>query len=159
MIVAKFGGTSVADRDAIERLRARLRRTLALANELGADVRPVDLEVSDEPVAASYQLCLWSAVGPADQLRLLSAPGPRQRLRCRYGCRRSRLRLSTAMRLVAVACEGGDRLRSGPSGSDGPVLANPAQTIMIVQDPGGASPPIVAAITTASIDARPFWVQ
>ncbi len=60
---------------------ARVRAALALAAELGEE--PVDLagtQISDDPLAATYQLASIAPVGPADRFRLLAAPGPIARL-------------------------------------------------------------------------------
>lgn len=56
-----------------------LRRVLALANELGADVSPL-VEVSDDPVLGSHQLAVLSPLGPLDRQRLLAAPNATARL-------------------------------------------------------------------------------
>lgn len=50
-----------------------LRRTLALAAELGDDVMPATVELSDDPVLASYQAVAVSPLGPSDRQKLLSA--------------------------------------------------------------------------------------
>ena len=60
---------------------AILRRVLALAAEAGDAVPPaVEVEVLDEPVAASYQLVGLAPVGPLDRLALLAAPSVPDRL-------------------------------------------------------------------------------
>jgi uncharacterized protein len=51
-----------------------LRRAGALARELGMPGAPLDLELTDDPVTASYQATLAAPLGPADRQRLLAAP-------------------------------------------------------------------------------------
>ncbi|HSJ29195.1 MAG TPA: LON peptidase substrate-binding domain-containing protein [Acidimicrobiia bacterium] len=59
---------------------SRLRMAMALASELGADTAGVDLELGDDPVAASYRAAALAPVSPLDSYALLAAPGPRERL-------------------------------------------------------------------------------
>ena len=60
---------------------AELRRVLAMAAELGAAVPPAAaVEVADDALLASYQLCSMSPVGPLDQLALLASATVRARL-------------------------------------------------------------------------------
>lgn len=58
---------------------ARVRSALALAAQLG-EASTDDTEISDDPLVASYHLAAIAPIGPADQLRLLSVPGPAARL-------------------------------------------------------------------------------
>lgn len=69
------------DRPRIEEAQAKLAKLLALASELGADTADVDLDVADDPIAASYQLSAITPVTDLDAHRLLRAPGPDERLR------------------------------------------------------------------------------
>lgn len=66
--------------DLREAVRTRLDRVLALASELGADVAAIDVAVSRDPVAASYQYASMIPVTPLDSFRLLRAEGPRRRM-------------------------------------------------------------------------------
>jgi uncharacterized protein len=50
-----------------------LRRAAALARELGMPSAPLDLELADDPVAASYQAVVSAPLGQADRQRLLAA--------------------------------------------------------------------------------------
>jgi Lon protease-like protein len=50
-----------------------LRRAAALARELGMTAAPLDLELVDDPVAASYQAVVAAPLGQADRQRLLAA--------------------------------------------------------------------------------------
>jgi Lon protease-like protein len=59
---------------------ARVRRACALANELGLTSVDPSTDLSDDPLVASYQLVALAPVGPADDYRLLCAPGPVARL-------------------------------------------------------------------------------
>jgi len=61
-------------------VRSRLRRVLALAAELGDPAVDATVALSDDPVLGSYQASAVAPVGPADQQRLLLAPGPVARL-------------------------------------------------------------------------------
>lgn len=51
-----------------------LRRVLALAAELGHDVAPATVELSDDPTLGSYQCVAVGPFGPADRQDLLCAP-------------------------------------------------------------------------------------
>jgi uncharacterized protein len=53
----------------------RLRTALALAAELGEPVAPTTVELSDDPVVATFQVAAVAPLGPADQQRILSVPG------------------------------------------------------------------------------------
>ena len=57
-----------------------LERVLAIASEFGADIGSVDLEVSDDPVAASHQLSAIAPVQVIDRLDLLRASDPATRV-------------------------------------------------------------------------------
>lgn len=63
-----------------DRVLAKLRRVHALASELGAPGLPVSLELSEDPILASYQIGVLSPLGALDRQRVLAAPGPAQRL-------------------------------------------------------------------------------
>jgi Lon protease-like protein len=49
----------------------RVRRTLAMASEFAENVWPADIELADDPVAASWQLAAIAPLGPLDQVELL----------------------------------------------------------------------------------------
>ena len=51
----------------------RVRRTLALASEFAGNIWPADVELSDDPVAAAWQLAAIAPLGELDQLELLRA--------------------------------------------------------------------------------------
>jgi uncharacterized protein len=57
---------------------ARLQEVLDLATRLGE--APRDVEVSDDPLLASYHLAGLAPLGPADRYRLLCAASPAERL-------------------------------------------------------------------------------
>ncbi|HLL61945.1 MAG TPA: LON peptidase substrate-binding domain-containing protein [Propionibacteriaceae bacterium] len=57
-------------RDDIER---QVRRALALASEFAENVWPSDIELSDDPAAAAWQLAAIAPLGPMDQIELLGA--------------------------------------------------------------------------------------
>lgn len=59
---------------------ASVRRALALASELGWSAAPAGIELADDPVAASFQLCAIAPLGPIDRQRLLAAPDAHARL-------------------------------------------------------------------------------
>jgi uncharacterized protein len=59
---------------------SRLEVLLTLASEMGADTADLDLDVGDDPVAASYQLAAFIPVTPLDSYALLAASGPRARM-------------------------------------------------------------------------------
>ena len=59
---------------------ARLRRTLALAAEVGDHGAPATIELSDDPVLAGYQASAVAPIGPLDRQRLLAAASPDERI-------------------------------------------------------------------------------
>lgn len=59
---------------------AGLRRVLALAAELGRPAAPATVELAADPVLATWQAAAIAPVGPADHQRLLTRPGPDERL-------------------------------------------------------------------------------
>jgi Lon protease-like protein len=61
-----------------------LRRVLALQAELGA-AAPATVDVSDDPVLATYHAAALAPLGPDDHYRLLAAPGPAERRRMLAG--------------------------------------------------------------------------
>jgi Lon protease-like protein len=65
--------------EAYEQRVAQLRRILAVAVELGAEADPM-VELTDDAELGSYQLGVLSPLGPLDRQRLLTAPGPQERL-------------------------------------------------------------------------------
>jgi len=50
-----------------------VRRTLAQASEFGEQLWPADVELSEDPVAAAWQLAGIAPIGPMDQVSLLAA--------------------------------------------------------------------------------------
>ena len=59
---------------------ARLRRALALAAEAGDATAPATIELSADPVLASYQATAVAPLGPFDRQRLLTADTPEARV-------------------------------------------------------------------------------
>ena len=59
---------------------ARVRRSAALALELGDQVMDPTTPLHDDPVVASYQLALLAPVGPLDRQQVLVAPHARARV-------------------------------------------------------------------------------
>jgi Lon protease-like protein len=59
---------------------ARVQQVHRLAVELGDVPEGLELELSDDPVMASYQLVSFVPLGPADRFRLLGASDPWSRL-------------------------------------------------------------------------------
>ncbi len=66
--------------DRLASVTATLRRVLATAAELGEPVAPATVELSDDPVLASYQATAVAPFGPADMHALLLEAGPDARL-------------------------------------------------------------------------------
>ncbi|MEZ5205246.1 MAG: LON peptidase substrate-binding domain-containing protein [Acidimicrobiales bacterium] len=58
---------------------ADLRRLLAVAAELGMEAQPL-VDISGDPTEASYQISILGPFGALDRQRLLTAPGPSERL-------------------------------------------------------------------------------
>ncbi len=67
-------------REGVEALRDRMRGVLELAVRTGDLAEIPELEVSDDPLLASYHLAGLAPIGPADRYRLLVAVSPAQRL-------------------------------------------------------------------------------
>jgi Lon protease-like protein len=67
-------------REGVEALRARLEMVLDLAVRSGDLSAVPELEISDDPLLASYHLARLAPIGPADRYRLLVANSPAQRL-------------------------------------------------------------------------------
>jgi Lon protease-like protein len=63
---------------------SRLREVLDLAARFGEV--PHDLQISDDPLVASYHLAGLAPLGPADRYRLLCAESPSERLELLAGC-------------------------------------------------------------------------
>ncbi len=63
-----------------EDVQSRLRRVLALKAELAEPAVDATIGLSDDPTLGSYQASAVAPLGPADQQRLLLAPGPEERL-------------------------------------------------------------------------------
>lgn len=59
---------------------SRVRQVHRLAVELGDLPDGLELEISDDPVLATYQLVSFVPLGPADRFRLLAARDPWNRL-------------------------------------------------------------------------------
>ena len=64
------------DRAAVTTL---LRRAAALRREMGEPAPPLDRELADDPVVASYQAVVVAPLGPADRQALLTAPSVPER--------------------------------------------------------------------------------
>jgi len=58
----------------------RVRRSCALAAELGDSVADASSDISDEPVLGSYHLVALAPVGAADTYQLLCTEGPAERV-------------------------------------------------------------------------------
>jgi uncharacterized protein len=58
----------------VAELMATLRRVLARRSELGEPTAPATIELTDDPVLASYQATAVAPIGPADQQKLLEQP-------------------------------------------------------------------------------------
>jgi Lon protease-like protein len=71
---------SLASTERVEQVLGRLRRVRALASELREAIGPLEIDVADDPLLASYHLCALSPVGPEDAYQLLATPGPAERL-------------------------------------------------------------------------------
>jgi Lon protease-like protein len=65
-------GPAEADDDRAE-VTTLLRRVAALRREMGEPAPPLDLELANDPVVASYQATVVAPLGPADRQTLLAA--------------------------------------------------------------------------------------
>jgi uncharacterized protein len=68
------------DEDLLALLLPRVRRSRALAVELGDLTALDDDSVAEDPLAASFQLCSLAPLGATDRYELLGCSGPRARL-------------------------------------------------------------------------------
>ena len=66
--------------EAVQQVLPTLRRVLALASELGEAVSPATVEVSEDPLAAGYEMAALAPFGPLDTLALLGALSHEARL-------------------------------------------------------------------------------
>lgn len=57
-----------------ERAETAVRALLALATELTGEGWPSDIQLTDDPVAACWQLAAIAPLGPLDQVELLASP-------------------------------------------------------------------------------------
>jgi Lon protease-like protein len=64
----------------LEDITRRVRRTLALAVELGDAQGEIDFTLADDPTVASWQVCAAAPLGPFDRQRLLALSDPIERL-------------------------------------------------------------------------------
>jgi uncharacterized protein len=64
----------------VEPAMSSLRRVLAFASELGSDVSGIELQLADDPLAASYQLAALCPLNALDSQRLLEASGAAARI-------------------------------------------------------------------------------
>jgi Lon protease-like protein len=66
--------------DRLEECVTLLRRALGLATEAGDVAAPATVELSDDPVLASYQAIAVAPLGTFDRQRLLGAESPEERV-------------------------------------------------------------------------------
>ena len=59
---------------------ANQARVRALASELHEGAGPLEIDIADDPLLASYHLCAVAPVGSDDGYKLLACPGPVERL-------------------------------------------------------------------------------
>jgi Lon protease-like protein len=57
---------------ALDEVDARFRRALALAAELGEAAAPLDVELADDPVVATFQVAALAPLGPVDRQAVLA---------------------------------------------------------------------------------------
>jgi Lon protease-like protein len=71
---------SLATAERVTEVANRGRRVRALASELHEGAGPLEIDIADDPLLASYHLCALAPVGPDDSYKLLACPGPVERL-------------------------------------------------------------------------------
>ena len=64
----------------VEPAMCSLRRVFAFASELGSDVSGIELQLANDPLAASYQLAALCPLNALDSQRLLEASGAAARI-------------------------------------------------------------------------------
>lgn len=60
--------------------RRHLKRLMTIVSQLGVETPPVDIDLSNDPMVASYQLASLIPVTPIDAYRLLAAADCRRRI-------------------------------------------------------------------------------
>ena len=70
----------VVSESEVRAVTQRVRRSAALATELGDQTGDLTVDIDDDPLVASYQLSDLAPVGPADSFDLLQATGAAARL-------------------------------------------------------------------------------
>lgn len=79
--VGEDPGQAVAEVDRLARAERQVRRSLALAAELGVPgIAPATVDLDPDPAVAGWQLCAAAPVGPVDRQRLLEAADAGARL-------------------------------------------------------------------------------
>jgi Lon protease-like protein len=73
-------GASLVTTERVTEVANRGRRVRALASELHEGAGPLEIDIADDPLLASYHLCALAPVGPDDSYKLLACPGPVERL-------------------------------------------------------------------------------
>lgn len=63
----------------LDEVTTLLRRSLALAAELGEAPAGLDVTLDDDPGLATFQAAALAPIGPADAQRVLATPGPDER--------------------------------------------------------------------------------
>ena len=71
---------AAAESEALHDMLAHLRRAMAYKAELGETTMAATVELSDDPVLASYQAAAIGPIGPIDQLRVLGTERALDRL-------------------------------------------------------------------------------
>jgi Lon protease-like protein len=63
----------------LDEVETLFRRSLALAAELGEAGAPLDVELADDPVVATFQIAALAPIGPADRQALLATEAADER--------------------------------------------------------------------------------
>ena len=70
----------------LDELEVLFRRALALAAELGEAAAPLDVELHDDPVIATFQIAALAPLGPVDRQAVLATERPTSASRCSSSC-------------------------------------------------------------------------
>ena len=98
--------------------------------------RPLEIDIADDPLLASYHLCAVAPLGPDDRYRLLACAGPAERLD-RLDELLTDAEEVLTLRLAAERADGRRRVARAPAGS-AKNLSRAAGGPPVVEQPGDA---------------------
>lgn len=64
----------------VDALKVLLRRTLAVGSEVGMQVQPATVEIADDPIEATWNICELAPIGDHDRFEVLGVDDPFDRV-------------------------------------------------------------------------------